>query len=603
MTINKDKKDRQVDHTISSYDIAIKIFKEYIFPEIKTISIAMVCMLIIALTTTVNAWLIQPVLDDVFMQQKTEMLLLVPLCVFFNSLIKGLAEFYQNSSMKIIGQKIVSSIQKKLYEHLIYSDLKLFHDHSSGKLISKFTNEINMMKRSITEVCKNTVRDFITLIALIGLMFYQSVTMSLILILVLPVIFLPVIKLGRRMRKTANKIQDELALYSTRLDETFKNITIIKSYCNEKYELEKAASVLNDVENSYKKSAYIESTASPLMEIVSGVTIALAIWYGGTCIIAKTLTPGEFFSFITALLMCYRPLKAVSELNNTLQEGLSAAHRLFTLMGQKPAIQESAEAKNIKLKKYDIEFKGISFSYKKCKAGVLKNFNMVIGSGQTVALVGTSGVGKSTVLQLLQRFYDPDSGSIFIDGNKITDMKLDQLRSAIGFVSQDVAIFDDTIDYNIRYGRMNATDEEVIEAAKAAAAHEFIIGMPEGYNTHIGQAGLRISGGQKQRIAIARAILKNSPILLLDEATSALDSISEAKVQQALNNLKKGRTTIIIAHRLSTIETADLIYVVGDGQASEFGTHKELLNKSERYSKLYSYYKYSMKTKIINSNV
>ncbi len=597
MIINKEKKIKQADHSISSYDIATKIFREYIRPEIKRIAIAMVCLLIIAFTTTINAWLIQPVLDNVFMQKKTELLFIIPLCVFINSLVKSLAEFYQNSSMKIIGQKIVSSIQKQLYEHLIYSDLKLFHDHSSGKLLSKFTNEVNMMKRSIIEVCKNTVRDFVTLIALISLMFYQSVAMSLIFILVLPIIFLPVIQLGRRMRKTANKIQDELASYSTRLDETFKNITIIKSYCNEKYELEKAGKVLNDIEVSYKKSIYIESSASPLMEVVSGITIAVAIWYGGTCIIAKTLTPGEFFSFITALLMCYRPLKAVSELNNTLQEGFSAAHRLFALMAQKPGIKESPEAQDINFKKYDIEFKGISFSYKKCKGGVLKNFNMVIGNGQTVALVGTSGVGKSTILQLLQRFYDPDAGTIFIDGHKITDMKLSQLRSSIGFVSQDVAIFDETIDYNIRYGRMDATDAEVIEAAKAAAAHEFIVEMPEGYNSHIGQAGLRISGGQKQRIAIARALLKNSPILLLDEATSALDSISEAKVQQALNNLKKGRTTIIIAHRLSTIETADLIYVVGDGKASEFGTHKELLNKSERYSKLYSYYKDSVKIK------
>ncbi len=597
MIINKEKKNKQADYSISSYDIAIKIFREYIRPEIKRIAIAMVCLLTIAFTTAINAWLIQPVLDNVFMQKKTELLFFIPFCVFINSLVKSLAEFYQNSSMKIIGQKIVSSIQKELYEHLIYSDLKLFHDHSSGKLLSKFTNEVNMMKRSIIEVCKNTVRDFVTLIALISLMFYQSIAMSLIFILVIPMIFLPVIQLGRRMRKTANKIQDELASYSTRLDETFKNITIIKSYCNEKYELEKAGKVLNDIEGSYRKSIYIESSASPLMEVVSGITIALAIWYGGTCIIAQTLTPGEFFSFITALLMCYRPLKAVSELNNTLQEGFSAAHRLFSLMAQKPVIQESPEAQDIKFKKYDIEFKGVSFSYKKCKAGVLKNFNMVIGNGQTVALVGTSGVGKSTILQLLQRFYDPDSGKIFIDGHQITDMRLTQLRSSIGFVSQDVAIFDETIDYNIRYGRMDATDAEVIEAAKAAAAHEFIVEMPDGYNTHIGQAGLRISGGQKQRIAIARALLKNSPILLLDEATSALDSISEAKVQQALNNLKKGRTTIIIAHRLSTIETADLIYVVSDGKASEFGTHKELLNKSERYSKLYSYYKDSVKIK------
>lgn len=595
MTINKHK---QSDYNTNSYEIMIRIFKEYIRPEIKTIGLSIICLLVIAITTTINAWLMQPVLDGVFVQQKTSMLLLVPIGIFMNSLIKGSAEFYQNANMKIIGQKIVSQMQKKLYEHLIYSDLKLFHDNSSGKLLSRFTNEINMMKRSIVEVCTSTVRDIVTLISLVGLMFYQSLSMSLIFTLVFPVMLLPVLRLGRRMRKTANKMQDELAYFSMRLDETFKNITIIKSYCRERYELEKAEKVLNDVVESYKKSAYIESTTSPLMEVVGSIIISVSIWYGGTCVLEKQLTPGEFFSFITALLMCYRPLKAVSQLNTTIQEGLSAAHRLFALLDQKPLIKESRTAKNINFKKYDIEFKDVSFSYKPgCKRGVLKHLNMNIESGQTVALVGASGGGKSTILQLLQRFYDPDSGQILIDGHNITEMKLDQLRNSIAFVSQDVAIFDETIGFNIKYGRMDASEQEVMEAAKAAAAHEFISALPEKYNTHIGQAGLKISGGQKQRIAIARALLKNAPILLLDEATSALDAISETKVQQAVNNLKKGRTTIIIAHRLSTIENADLIYLIGDGKAAEFGTHKELLNKSERYSKLYSYYKYSTKTK------
>jgi subfamily B ATP-binding cassette protein MsbA len=284
-------------------------------------------------------------------------------------------------------------------------------------------------------------------------------------------------------------------------------------------------------------------------------------------------------------------------MNTIFQEGISAATRLFELLDHDPLIKESREAKYLDLQSYEIEFKNISFAYKGTKKGVLNNFNIKIGSGKTIALVGSSGAGKSTILQLLQRFYDPYKGEILIDGHRITNMKLKQLRKSIAFVSQDISLFDDTIEYNIRYGRMDASDEEVIEAAKVAAAHEFIVKLQDGYQTHIGQAGLRISGGQKQRIAIARAILKNAPILLLDEATSALDAISETKVQQALDNLKQGRTTIIIAHRLSTIESADLIYVISDGKAVESGTHKELLNKSERYSKLYSHYKNSIKTK------
>lgn len=598
-TINIDPKSKKSDkdHIMSSYKISDRVFKEYIQPEKKTILVVIICLLIIALTTTVNAWLMQPVLDDVFMKQNGEMLYLVPIAVFINTTIKGVAEFFQNSSMKILGQTIVSKIQKQLYIHIIYSDLKLFHDNPSGKLLSRFMNEINMMKRAVTEGCTTIVRDLMTLLALIGLMFYQSVSMSLIFLLVFPIMLLPVIRIGKKMRKIASKIQDELGTFTTRLDETFKNILVIKSYCKEKYELKKSEKILDDVVSSYKKAAYVESISSPMMEVASGITISLAIWYGGLLVLKHDLTPGEFFSSITALLLCYKPLKAVSQMNTIFQEGLSAAARLFELLDQKPLIKESAGVRYLDLKRYEIEFRNISFAYKGMKKGVLNHFNIKICSGQTVVLVGSSGVGKSTVLQLLQRFYEPSEGEILIDGHKISDMKLKQLRKSIAFVSQDIALFDDTIDYNIRYGRMDATDEDVISAAKAAAAHEFIIKLQDGYETNIGQAGLRISGGQKQRIAIARAILKNAPILLLDEATSALDAISETKVQQALDNLKQGRTTIIIAHRLSTIESADLIYVISDGKAVESGTHKELLKKSQRYSKLYSHYKNSIKTK------
>lgn len=597
-TIKIDPQSKKSDTDImSSYKIIQRVFREYIKPEKKAVIIVIICLLVIACTTAANAWLMQPVLDDVFMKQNGSMLYLVPIAVLVNTIIKGVAEFFQNSSMKILGQTIISKIQKKLYIHIIYSDLRLFHDNPSGKLMSKFMNEINMMKRAVTEGCTIAIRDLTTLIALISLMFYQSFAMSLIFLIVFPIMFLPVIKVGKRMRKVADKIQDELASFSTRLDETFRNISVIKSYCKEKYELKKAEQVLDNIVASYKKAAYIESLASPIMEIASGITISLAIWYGGILVLKHDLTPGEFFSSITALLLCYKPLKGISQMNTIFQEGLSAAARLFELLDQQPLIKEAKDVQYIDLKKYEIEFKNISFAYKDTKKRVLDNFNIKIGSEQTVALVGSSGVGKSTVLQLLQRFYDPSKGEILIDGHRITHMKLNQLRKSIAFVSQDIALFDDSIDYNIRYGRIDASDEDVIEAAKAAAAHEFIVTLQDGYHTQIGQIGSRLSGGQKQRIAIARAILKNAPILLLDEATSALDAISETKVQQALDNLKQGRTTIIIAHRLSTIESADLIYIIADGKAIESGTHKELLSTSARYNKLYSHYKNSTKTK------
>jgi subfamily B ATP-binding cassette protein MsbA len=347
--------------------------------------------------------------------------------------------------------------------------------------------------------------------------------------------------------------------------------------------------------DSYKKSVYLEATSTPLLEIIIGLTLAIALWYGGTAVMSGQMTAGEFFSCITALMMSHRPLKSISQIHNNLQEGLAAAQRIFLLLDQKPLIIEAKTAQDIHFSHYDIVFDNISFAYRKGKKKVLDNFNMKIASGTTVALVGSSGVGKSTILQLLQRFYDPDQGKIMISDHSIHKMKLDQLRNSIAFVSQDLALFDETIAYNIAYGQIGATEAEIIKAAKAASAHDFIRELPDGYNTPIGQAGLKLSGGQKQRIAIARALLKNAPILLLDEATSALDSVSEVKVQEALNLLKQGKTTIVIAHRLSTIETADAICVIDGGKILDTGTHKELLETSERYKKLYSYYKYAQK--------
>ncbi len=587
---------KQNDYSIKH--LSFRIFKDYIRADLKNLIITLFCLLIIAATTTMNAWLIKPILDDIFSASEKNHLMIIPLVIICNSIVKAIADFYQNSTIKIIGHKIVTKLQKELYAHLIYSDLKLFHDHSSGKLLSRFTNEVTVMKKAFTEVFIGIIRDGVTLIALFGLILYQNFIMSLIFLIICPLIFIPIIKLGQRVRALANRMQDELANFAIRLDETFKNITLIKSYCRENYELAKADKVLDQIVKAYQKSVYLESSSSPLLEIIVGLILALALWYGGTSVIEGKITTGEFFSCITALMMSHRPLKAISQIHNNLQEGFAVAQRIFLLLDQKPLIKESKEARRIKFDSYDIEFQGVSFAYKKGKRKVLDNFNMKIASGTTVALVGTSGVGKSTILQLLQRFYDPDNGKIMISKESIYKMTIDQLRNSIAFVSQDLTLFDETIAYNIGYGKIGATEEEIIAAAKAASADDFIKELPEGYNSPVGQAGVKLSGGQKQRIAIARALLKNAPILLLDEATSALDSISEKKVQEALNLLKKGRTTIVIAHKISTIETADSICVIDNGKILDRGTHEELLGKSERYKKLYSYYKYAKNEKI-----
>jgi len=576
----------------NSWYLIERLYKEHISLYRKRFAIVIVLMFVAAITTAANAWLMQPMLDSIFFNKELSMLYIVPVFVVANSLIKGGAYFYQSSTMKKLGQKIINDLQIRLYSHLIYADTKLLTEYPSGNLISRMTNDINAMRKSVSDILTGSVQELCTLIGLVFLMFYQSKTLAAIAIFILPLAFYPMLKLGHRMRRIARKMQEELSGFTVRLDETFQNMNLVKSYCREEYEISRAKKVINNVLLLYKKSAYIESAPSPIMEVLSSISIAFIIWYGGSEVIESKMTPGEFFSFITALLMTYKPLKSVTQLNTSLQEALTAAKRLFVLLDEKPTIFDDPKTPKSMLENFDIEFNDVHFSYK-TGSKILDGFNLKIKEGTTVALVGSSGVGKTTVLQLLQHLYDPESGYITIGRKNISKMRLNDLRNEIALVSQEVALFDETIMDNIRYGKLEATKEEIIEAAISAAAHAFIINLPDGYDTHIGQRGVKLSGGQRQRLAIARAMLKNSPILLLDEATSALDSISEKQVQEALERLKKGRTTIVIAHRLSSVETADMICVVADGKVAEYGNHKELIDLNKEYYKFYNQYKTS----------
>lgn len=575
---------------LSNLFLIKKTFNTYVRHQKKDIYIAIFCMLIVGIATSMNAWLLQPVLDDIFLQKNGKMLLIIPLIVFFNGLIKSIATFYQTSRMKIISQRIGINIQLDLYSHLIKSDISLFDKYPSGNLLSRFTNDINIFTKCFAKLLEDSICGVITFIGLMIVMFYQNLHLSIISLLIFPIAIYPVIKLGRKMRRIAKTMQEELGGFTVRLDETFQNIRIIKSYCREDYEIDRSKKIIYRLMDFYKKAAYIESASSPIMELIGGIAIAFVIWYGGSDVIIGHTTPGAFFSFIAALLMLYRPLKSLSMINNTMQEGLSIVKRLFHMLDEKSLIVDNPNQQKIKFNNYKIIFSNVSFSYDNNQK-ILDNMNLEIGQGETVALVGTSGVGKTTILNLLQRLYDPNNGEITMGGYNICDIRLLCLRDSIALVSQDIALFDDTIMENIRYGRLNATDEEIIEAAKASAAHEFIESFPEQYNTHIGQNGVKLSGGQRQRIAIARAILKNAPVLLLDEATSALDNISERKVQEALEYLKRGRTTIVIAHRLSTIEAADIICLIADGKILEKGTHKDLIKKKMEYYTFYTQYK------------
>ncbi len=574
----------------SGFYLLSRIFSEYVKSQSKGILIALSCMILVSITTAVNAWLLKPVLDEIFLNKNVTMLYLIPAAVFLNALVKGAASFYQSSTMKMIGQKILTDIQLRLYTHLIYADMRFLNDYPSGNLISRFTNDINAMRKTVSDVMTGIAIEFCTAVGLIGLMFYQSPQLAMIALVVFPLAFYPIFKLGRRMRKISRNMQEELSGFTIRLDETFQNTRIIKSYCREDYEISRAGRIIDRFLNLYKKAAYVEAASSPIMETLGGVAVALIIMYGGYQVLHGITTPGAFFSFIAALLMAYQPLKKISNLNTSMQEGLAASKRLFQMLDEQPMIIDNPALPAAHFKTYNVRFSNVFFSYRSGKK-ILDGVNLYIPQGKTVALVGSSGSGKSTIFNLLQRLYDADYGDITIDGKNIKNIRIKSIREAMALVSQEVALFDDTVRENIRYGRLDATDEEITDAALAAAAHDFISSLPEGYDTQIGQHGHKLSGGQRQRIAIARAILKNAPILLLDEATSALDTISEKQVQMALEYLKKGRTTIVIAHRLSTIETADLIYVVSNGIIKEYGSHKELLDKGGDYAKLYRKYK------------
>ena len=574
----------------SSWYLSKRLFTDYIRPLLRRLGLAVVCMVVISCTTALSAWLIQPVLDDIFVNRNMRMLYLIPPAILINTIINGLASFYESAIMKRVGQQIVANIQMELYQHLINADLKFLTQYPSGNLISRFTNDINVLRTTSSEIFAGIIKEFFTLIGLIGIMFYQSFSLAIIILVILPLAFYPLTKLGRRMRNISKNMQEKLGDFVVRLDETFQNIRLIKSYCREEYEISRAKAILDKFLSVYKRAAYIESASSPLMEILGGIAISAVIFYGGMQVINGETTAGAFFSFITALLLAYKPLKSISRLNTLMQEGLTASKRLFVMLDVEAEVKLDASQNVTELNKFDIKFENVFFSYKTDQT-ILNGVNLDIKQGQTVALVGGSGVGKTTVLNLLQRLYDSDFGKITIGDIDIRNIRLDVLRKNIAFVSQEINLFDDSIMENIRYGKLDASDEEILDASMAAAAYDFITDLPKQYHTQIGQNGVKLSGGEKQRLAIARAVLKNAPILLLDEATSALDSISEKKVQMALDYLKKGRTTIIIAHRLSTIETADVIFVLSDGKVSECGNHQELLLKSGGYAKLYEQYK------------
>jgi subfamily B ATP-binding cassette protein MsbA len=548
----------------------------------------MLWMAVSAAMTGAMAKLMEPVMDSVFQSRDKALVLPIAGAVMAAFLLRGFATYFHTIMMNQIGQRIVAEIQKRLYGHLINADLAYFHATTAGQLLSRVINDVGVMRDAVGECLTSMGKSTLTLIFLVAIMFYQDWVLATGAFIAFPLAGWFVARMGKQMRRVSTRTQEELGQFATVLNQTFQGIRHVKAYGMEGYETGRVGLIIERLYRLVEKSFRISALTTPVTEFLSGLAIVTVIVYGGYQVIEGTSTVGELMAFITAFLLAYEPMKRMSKLNAKLQAGLAAAERVFELLDTKPQIIEMPEAVPLTVVRHEIRFEAVRFGYG--TGGLaLDEVSLVVPAGQTVALVGPSGAGKSTVLNLIPRFYDVNSGAVTIGGVDVRSVTMASLRAQMALVSQEIVLFDDTIRANIAYGRPGgqASDEEIMAAARAAAAHDFILSLPQGYETMVGEHGVKLSGGQRQRISIARAMLRNAPILLLDEATSALDTESERLVQDALRSLRQGRTTLIIAHRLTTVMDADCLYVLDHGKVVEAGTHAQLLRLDGLYRRLY----------------
>ena len=574
----------------SNYYILSRIFENYVKKHSRKLIISIICMIIVSATTALNAWMMQPVLDDIFIDKNESLILIIPLAILLIAVVKGISSYIQSVLMSFVGYRLVADLQSDMFGSLIKCDISFFSKTNSGTLISRFLADVGALSRGVHNVIINIIKDFFTLFFLIGVLFYHDWKLASISLLIFPLAIYPISRIGKRLRKISKNTQVGFGFLTKRLTESLQSIKTIKSFNAENVETVK---VEKEVENIFQltyKSSRVNSISRPLMETLGGLAIAVIIYTGGSQVISGTTTPGTFFSFLTALLMAYQPIKSLASLNATLQMAMAAAERIFNIIDTKPLIIEKQNNKDIHLKNdttYNVKFSNVTFAYESSNKNILSNINLNIKRGEKIALVGYSGAGKTTLLNLLPRFYEIKRGRITINDIDIRDLSFSFLRNHFSLVSQDIVLFDDTIKYNICYGQNNINNKQILEACKKANCEEFIKKFPKGINETIGEKGVKLSGGQKQRIAIARAFLKNSPFLLLDEATSSLDSRSEKKIQTSLANLMKNKTSLVIAHRLSTIIDANKIILLHNGKVVEIDNHKNLLKRSKIYKNLY----------------
>lgn len=550
------------------------------------LAIAMIAMIAVGGFNALQAYLVKPLLDEIFIKKDATFLDILPLILISVFFIKGIFYFLYSYFLEMVGQCVIRDLRTKVYAHVIDQSISFFHKTSTGELISRIINDISIVQNSVSYTLIRSLRDLFSVFGLLGVIFYMDWQLALVTLIFLPAAGIPIVIFGRKFRKISTRYQEKLGEATSQLHETITGVSIVKAFCMEPFEKQRFSSRMQNIMQILMSETRYNSLSHPCVEMLAGVGMAFIIWFGGGQVLQGHSTPGAFMSFFTALLMLYEPIKGVAKVNSNIQQGLAAAQRIFTLLDTKSTITEKPTATAMRPFRQGIEFDQVSFGYDR-DTRVLRNLSFRIHRGEVLALVGPSGGGKTTLTNLLLRFYDVNEGRLLIDGLDIRTYTLASLRGQMALVSQQTILFNDTVRNNIMYGRRDCTEQELLAAAQAAYALDFIEALPQGFETIIGESGARLSGGQRQRLSIARALLKDAPILILDEATSALDNESEREVQQALENLMQGRTTLVIAHRLSTIQNADRILVIKDGQLVEEGTHKALLTRNGDYKMLY----------------
>ena len=573
---------------MTNKEVFKRLFNTKIKKHFKKLFFALILSVIVAASTSATAWLLDPAVKKIFIDKSQTMLFLIPLGIILAFASKGISLYLARSTTIKVGYSITKELQQDMTQTILKSDTFRLEDKHSAKFISNFLFDTTLLRDLVSFSLLNLMKDSLTLIALLGLMFYQNWKLAIFALLMIPFAAIIARRLGKRMNKASAQAQEKSGNLSKFLSEILKNSKIIKIYQKEDFEFQRTYKAISEMINKLTKIAIITIQATPLMEVLTGFIIAGFIYYSGIMVSRGEIEINNFFSFLAAMMLAYQPVRSLASINIGINLGLAAARRIFEILDVEITIKDKANAKKLNLNGGNINFKNVYFSYPETKEQAVKNINLNVRGGSLTALVGHSGAGKSTIFNLLPRFYNLNKGQILIDDQDIAEVSINSLRKNIALVSQDIILFDDTIGANISYANPNASREAIFNAAKFAAAHEFIMALPNKYETVIGENGVKLSGGQKQRISIARAILKDSPIILLDEATSSLDAESERQVQNAIMNLTKNKTTLVIAHRLSTIMKADKIFVLKAGEIVDEGKHSELLNSSNIYKNLYN---------------